>query len=125
MAKKANIAPNRLVLLITVVNKGKGTFFADFLKTFEVNLQMSFVADGTAHNDLIELIGLKDNRRSVIFSVVKADRIDAVLAALEDKFHSINSDTGIAFTVPMSSVIGKLSYGFLSNEPRLIGEETE
>ncbi|MBQ6171473.1 MAG: hypothetical protein IJK34_02420 [Clostridia bacterium] len=125
MAKAANIAPSRLVLLVTVVNKGKGTFFADFLKTFEVNLQMSFVADGTAHNDLIELIGLKDNKRSVIFSVVKAERSEAVLAALEDKFHSINSGTGIAFTVPMSSVIGKLSYGFLSNEPRLIGEETE
>ena len=26
MAKAANIAPSRIVLLVTVVNKGKGTF---------------------------------------------------------------------------------------------------
>ena len=118
-----NIAPSRLVLLVTVVNKGKGTFFADFLKTFEANLQMCFVADGTARSDLIEFLGLKDSRRSVIFSVVKAERVDAIFAALEERFHSVNYGTGIAFTLPLSSVIGKLAYGFLSNEPRLIEEE--
>ncbi|MBR4204655.1 MAG: hypothetical protein IKQ92_04180 [Clostridia bacterium] len=124
MENPANIAPSRLVLLVTVVNKGKGTFFADFLKTFEANLQLSFVTDGTVQSDLIEFLGLKDNRRSVIFSVVKAERVDAIFAALEERFRDINNGMGIAFTVPLSSVIGKLSYGFLSNEPRLVeGEE--
>ena len=120
---KGNLAPSRLVLLITIVNKGKGTFFADFLKTFEANLQMCFVAEGTAQSDWIEFLGLKDNRRSVILSVVKADRVEAILAALDERFHSISSGTGVAFTVPLSSVIGRLTYGFLSNEPRLIEEE--
>ena len=122
---KGNLAPNRLVLLVTIVNKGKGTFFADFLKTFEANLQMCFVAEGTARSDWIEFLGLKDNRRSVILSVVKADRVDSILTALDERFHTINSGTGIAFTVPLSSVIGRLTYGFLSNEPRLIEEERE
>jgi hypothetical protein len=119
-----NIAPERLMLLVTVVNKGKGTFFSDFLQTFDANLQVCFVGDGTARSDLIELLGLKDSRRSVIFSVVRASRLDAIQAALEDRFVSVNGGTGIAFTIPLSSVIGKLSYGFLSNERRLIeGEE--
>ena len=122
MENPANIAPSRLVLLVTVVNKGKGTFFADFLKTFDVNMQMSFVGRGTARSDLIELLGLKDDRRSIIFSVLRAGRTDAVLAALEERFRSVNDGTGIAFTLPLSSVIGRLSYGFLSNEPRLAGE---
>ena len=120
-----NFAPERLVLLVTVVNKGKGTFLADLLRTYECNLQMSFVGNGTARSDLIELLGLKDNRRSVLFSVVRADRVDAILSALEERFQSVNHGTGIAFTLPLSSVIGKLSYGFLSNEIRLVeGEES-
>jgi len=124
MVAAGNLAPERLVLLVTVVNKGKGTFFADFLRTFDVNLQISFVGTGTARSDLIELLGLKDNRRSVVFSVVRAERVDAILAALKERFQSVNGGTGIAFTMPLSSVIGKLSYGFLSNEPRLVeGEE--
>ncbi len=120
-----NLAPERLVLLVTVVNKGKGTFFSDLLQqTFDANLQMCFVGDGTARSDLIEFLGLKDSRRSVIFSVVRASQLDAIEAALEERFVTVNGGTGIAFTVPLSSVIGKLSYGFLSNERRLIeGEE--
>ena len=119
-----NLAPERLMLLVTVVNKGKGTFFADLLQTFDANLQMSFVGDGTARSDLIEFLGLKDSRRSIIFSVVRASQLDAIEAALEERFVTVNGGTGIAFTVPLSSVIGKLSYGFLSNERRLIeGEE--
>ena len=122
MTETGNLAPNRLVLLVTVVNKGKGTFFADLLKDYEVNLQMSFVGSGTARSDLIEFLGLKDTRRSIIFSVMRADLADTVMAELEERFTTVNGGTGIAFTLPMSSVIGKLSYGFLSNERRLIEE---
>ncbi|MBO6010686.1 MAG: hypothetical protein J6P71_02675 [Oscillospiraceae bacterium] len=124
MTGPGNLAPERLMLLVTVVNKGKGTFFADLLQTFDANLQMSFVGDGTARSDLIEFLGLKDSRRSIIFSVVRASQLDAIEAALEERFVTVNGGTGVAFTVPLSSVIGKLSYGFLSNERRLIeGEE--
>ena len=122
-AAGASLAPNRLVMLVTVVKKGKGTFFADFLQSFDANLQICLVGDGTAQTDLIEFLGLKDTRRSVIFSIVREDRLDAIFAALEQKFQSVNGGMGIAFTVPLSSVIGKLSYGFLSNERWMLREE--
>jgi len=124
MAETGNLAPNRLVLLVTVVNKGKGTFFADLLQqSFEANLQMCFVGTGTARSDLLEFLGLKDEKRSVIFSVLRAERVDAAFEALTERFRTVNGGTGIAFTLPLSSVIGRLSYGFLSNERRLIEEE--
>ena len=120
----ASIAPNRLMLLVTVVQKGKGTFFADFLQTFDANLQISVVGTGTAQSDLVEFLGLKDNKRSVIFSVVREDRVDKIFEALQERFQTVNRGTGIAFTIPLSSVIGKLSYGFLSNEKRVVkGDE--
>ncbi len=115
-----NIAPDRLMLLVTVVRKGKGTFFSDYLQTFEANLQVCVVGTGTAQTDLVEFLGLKDNKRSIIFSIVREDRLDAIMEALEERFHTVNRKTGIAFAVPLSSVIGKLSYGFLSNDRRVI-----
>ena len=116
-------APNRLVLLITIVQKGKGTFFSDYLlETFGANLQIAIVGNGTAQDNLVEFLGLKESKRSVIFSIVREDRIDAILAALEEHFHTVNRDTGIAFTVPLSRVIGKLSYAFLSNDNRMLKE---
>ena len=120
----ATFAPNRLVLLVTIVQKGKGTFFADFLQTFDANLQISVVGTGTAQSDLVEFLGLKDNKRSVIFSVVREDRVDKIFEALQERFQTVNNGTGISFTIPLTSVIGKLSYGFLSNERRVVkGDE--
>ena len=115
-----NIAPGRLMLLVTVVQKGKGTFFSDYLQTFDANLQVCVVGAGTAQNDLIEFLGLKDNKRSIIFSVVREELLDRIMESLEERFHTINRNTGIAFAVPLSSVIGKLSYAFLSNDKRVI-----
>jgi len=119
-SSSGSVSPHRLMLLVTVVQKGKGTFFADFLQTFEANLQICVVGTGTARDDLVEFLGLKDNKRTVIFSVVRQDRLDEIFEALEERFHTVNRGTGIAFTVPLTSVIGKLTYGFLSNELRMI-----
>ena len=122
-AKNGSSAPNRLVLLVTIVQKGKGTFFSDYLQqTFGANLQLAIVGNGTAEANLVEFLGLKD-KRSVIFSVVREDKVDLILAALEERFHSVNRDTGVAFTVPLSSVIGILSYAFLSNDQRMLKED--
>ena len=120
-SSSGSVSPHRLMLLVTVVQKGKGTFFSDFLQqTFEANMQICVVGTGTARPDLVEFLGLKDNKRTVIFSVVRQDRLDEIFEALEERFHTVNRGTGIAFTVPLTSVIGKLTYGFLSNELRMI-----
>ncbi len=115
-----NLAPDKLMMLITVVRKGKGTFFCDFLKTYDANLQVAVVGTGTAETNLVEFLGLKDNRRSIIFSIVREERLSEIMEALEERFHTVNNDTGISFAVPLSSVIGKLSYGFLSNDQRMV-----
>ena len=68
----------------------------------------------------------RDNRRSVIFSLVRAESVDAIFADLTEQFEAVNKGTGVSFAVPLSSVIGKLSYGFLSDERRIVkGEERD
>ena len=119
---EGNLAPHKLMMLITVVQKGKGTFFADFIKSFDANLQIAIVGSGTADSNLVEFLGLKDKRRSIIFSIVREERVNEIMEALGERFHTVNNDTGISFAVPLSSVIGKLSYGFLSNDQRMVSK---
>ena len=90
-----NLAPHKLVMLITVVQKGKGTFFADFIKSFDANLQIAVVGSGTADSNLVEFLGLKDKRRSIIFSIVREERVNEIMEALGERFHTVNNDTGI------------------------------
>ena len=105
----------KLKLLITVVNRNKTEFFMDFLTAYEVNFQTSVLAQGTAKSDTLYMLGLEDSDKSVIFSVVREDKAQEALHGLEDKFHTIKKGKGIAFTVPLSSVIGVAIYRFLSN----------
>lgn len=105
----------KLKLLVTVVNRNKTEFFMDFLTAYEVNFQTSVLAQGTAKSETLYMLGLEDSDKSVIFSVIREDRATEALHGLEDKFKTIKNGKGIAFTIPMSSVIGVAIYRFLSN----------
>lgn len=105
----------KLKILVTVVNRSKTEFFMDFLTAFEVNFQTSVLAQGTARSETLYMLGLEDSDKSVIFSAIREDKATEALQALEDKFHTLKNGKGIAFTVPMSSVIGVAMYRFLSN----------
>lgn len=113
----------KLKLLITVVNRKKTEFFIDFLQGFDINFQTSVLAEGTAHSDTLHLLGLEDAERSVIFSVVNEDKAEEAMRGLEDKFKTIRGGKGIAFTVPLSSVVGVAIYRFLSNNKAFAQEE--
>lgn len=113
----------KLKLLITVVNRKKTEFFIDFLAGFEVNFQTSVLAQGTARSDTLHLLGLEDTDRSVIFSLIREDRAEEALRGLDEKFHSLRGGKGIAFTVPLTSVIGVAIYRFLSNNRAFVSEE--
>ena len=105
----------KLKLLITVVNRSKTELFMDFLTDNEVNFQTSVLAQGTAHSEMLHMLGLEDSDKSVIFSILREDKVTEAMQMLEDKFLTIKHGKGIAFTVPMSSVIGVAIYRFLSN----------
>ncbi|MBR2376043.1 MAG: hypothetical protein IKA88_07125 [Clostridia bacterium] len=105
----------KLKLLVTVVNRNKTEFYMDVLSGFEINFQTAVLAQGTANSDTLYMLGLEDSDKSVIFSVVREDVATEALHALEEKFHTVKRGKGIAFTIPMSSVIGVAIYRFLSN----------
>ena len=111
----------KLKLLITVVDRIKGEFYLDVISQFDVNCQMAVSGLGTARSEMLELLGLEPHK-AVILSVVREDRMDAVMNCLEDKFATIKNGKGVAFAVPLSSVIGVNLYQFLSNNRQGRGE---
>ncbi len=108
-------APRKLSLLVTVVNRNKAEFYADFLQSFEVNMQLITNAEGTASKETLHYLGLVETDKAVIFSVIREERVAEALAALEQKFKTIKNGKGIAFTTPMTGTIGVAIYQFLSN----------
>ena len=114
-------AIRKLKLLFTVVDRNKAEFYMDVLSQFEVNCQMMANGMGTAKSGLHDMLGLNIHK-AVILSVVREDMTAQIIKCLEEKFATIKGGKGIAFAVPMSSVIGVNNYRFLSNNRLQKGE---
>ena len=107
-------AIKKLKVLFTVVDRNKGEFYMDVISQFDVNFQMQLKGKGTATSELVDLLGLNIHK-AVILSVVREDLVESIMHTLEDKFATIKHGKGIAFAVPMSSIIGVNLYQFMSN----------
>ena len=114
-------AIKKLKVLFTVVDRSKAELYMDFISQFEVNCQMLLSGSGTANSQLVDMLGL-NLHKAVILSVVREDRVDELMNMLEDKFVSIKNGKGVAFAVPLSSVIGVNMYQFLSDNRMKKGE---
>ena len=109
------LAPQKLKLLFTVVNRNKAEFYIDLLQSFEVNMQMTMAAWGTASTEMLSYLGLTESEKALIISVIREDMEKAALDTLEEKFQKIKNGKGIAYTVPLTSTIGVAIYQFLCN----------
>ena len=107
-------AIKKLKLLFTVVDRPKAEFYLDVLSELEVNCQIVTAGKGTATSDMVDLLGLNPHK-AVLISVIREDLTDSIMQTLEEKFRTIRNGKGVAFAVPLSSVIGVNMYRFLSN----------
>ena len=112
----------KLKLLVTVVNRSKSIYYLDLLEQFEINMQTIIYGRGTADKELFSLLNIDENEKAILLSVVREDTIQDVLETLSEKFNKIKNGKGIAFTIPMQSLIGVSIYQFLSNNTTFIKE---
>ena len=115
-----NLAPEKLELLIAIVNSPKVRFYTNLIQSSEANLYLSVPASGTSEKAIMNYLGLNQSNRNAIFSIVREDKVKDLLEVLDENFSTIKDGGGIAVTVPLSSIIGTLAYGFLSNDKRTI-----
>lgn len=117
---KQKMETKKLEILVTIVPRSKGDFYADIIQGFEVNMQMLIPANGTAPMEILGLLGMSSTEKTVIISAIKEENLKDALNTIEDKFNSIRGGKGVAFSIPMTSVIGVAIYGFLSNNEKVI-----
>ena len=122
MEKTRSIAPMKLELLLAVVHNDKAAYYSSLIQSHQANLQLSMPAKGTTHL-ILSYLGLAERPKTLIISVVRADEAGRLISLLDETFKKGRDYKGLAFTVPLTSVIGALAYGFLSNDKRTVKEE--
>ncbi|MBQ7231507.1 MAG: hypothetical protein IJX04_11515 [Oscillospiraceae bacterium] len=119
--KPATAAVKKLKLIVTVVDRPKGEFYMDVIGGFEVNCQMIMAGQGTASSELVDLLGLNPEK-AVILSIAREDKVPEIMNTLEMKFETVRNGKGVAFAIPLSSIIGVNLYQFMSNNRMKRGE---
>lgn len=121
MENNANIAPMKLELLLAVVHNSKAAYYSSIIQSHQANLQMTMPAKGTTHL-ILDYLGLTERPKTLIVSIVRTDEAGSLIEELDGLFKKGKEHKGIAFTVPLTSVIGTLVYGYLANDTRTVNK---
>lgn len=99
--------PVHLKLLITIVDRDKGQIAVDLLLKEKVLFHRIVLGRGTAQTEILDILGLGETPKDIIFSVLPAQRTPRAMHRLKKTLEFDNPGHGIAFTIPITSVAGQ------------------
>lgn len=108
-------APKKLKLLVTIIDRTKLDYYLDTLEEFDVNLQMVLYGKGTASSQMLHYLGLGETEKAVILSFIQSDKSKVIMNCLDEKFKKVKNGNGVAYTLPLNSLIGVMIYQYLCN----------
>lgn len=113
---KSNVSQTdikKLSMFITIVNRGQGNFVLKLFESEGANAQFVQYGEGTAQKEIRDILGIEDNSKEIIISLISQDKIDSAKRELEAFFKVSKRNRGIGFSIPMTSLIGMKFYQFL------------
>lgn len=104
-----------LKCLFVIVNQYQGNYYIDEFKELGASCAFLSYGKGTATDDLKHILGIGEDKKDVVLCLVKADEIDKYLDVCRERFKVSTAAKGIAFAVPIDSMISVFAYKFVSN----------
>ena len=115
-----------LCLINLIVGRGDGEAFLDFLRDQGIKTAHSLPCRGTAGKKLLDLLGLEESEKTLLWAMTSRARAGRLLARLVREMGLDMPGAGIAFTTPVGSVAGASSLRSLTEGQDIImGEVTD
>ena len=106
-------APKKLKILVTIIDRKKVDFYTSTYQGHGINMQEVVYGYGTTPRKISDLLGIRTSEKAIILSLIPEDKVKEVLNACEDKYFLTKNGKGIAFTIPIKSMIGVMLYKYL------------
>ena len=104
-----------LDLLVTIIDRDRLPAFIKLYRKDNVNVHFITLGHGTATGEVLGYFGLERSEKAVCFAVVTKETWKTVKRDLERTLRIDIPGTGIAFTVPLSSIGGPRELAFLTD----------
>jgi len=115
---------SKLYLAITIIERSRLPEVISLYRENHAEVNYIALGRGTAGNATLDLLGLSDTEKAVIFSVVTGEVARACRRELQNRIRIDVPGTGIAFTVPMSSIGGSGALSFFTDGQDYTREES-
>ena len=97
-------------LLITVTRRADALRYTEFFAKHGTPVIYGVPAHGTATAKTLDLFGLEQTEKSVLFSVMPGEQVRSLMASLVNDMYIDLPDQGIAVSVPLSTMGGKSAF---------------
>jgi len=114
---------SRLYLMVTITDRNLAKKFTSFYTEAGLDVSLSTLGHGTAASEILDYFGLENNEKAVLFHVVTDETWAALKKGLRIQMKIEIPGTGIAFTVPLSSIGGKKALNYLTANQTYVKEE--
>ena len=105
---------SELYMMVTISDRNQSRRFLTFYKDFGVSVVLTTMGRGTAASEILSSFGLEAAEKALQFSIVTGNAWTKIKQALEKQIKIDVPGSGIAFTVPLSSIGGKKQLAFLT-----------
>jgi nitrogen regulatory protein PII len=97
-------------LICVIVNFGLGSDIIKFSKQHGITGGTIFLGKGTVRNSILEFLELAEVRKEIVLMAAERSKVNEVLEELNHKFKFHKPNHGIAFSIPLRSILGTKSY---------------
>jgi hypothetical protein len=94
-------------MLLTITDRKLSKEFISFFKAQGVSLILAALGNGTAARETLDLFGLDETEKAVMFSFVPRRRIESLMKELKWELQIGGRGRGIVLTLPISSMGGE------------------
>lgn len=117
------MSPERMKIMITIVDRGDGIALSRLYQQNDVPLHMQIIAEGTATSEILDMLGLTHREKEMLISFAPESRIETLLARLNDDYRGILSVRGLAFSLQLTGISGSISNA-LATDKKIKGGAT-
>lgn len=96
--------PEPMSVIITVVERGKGTAAIKVFTKNQIYLHTRFSGKGTATSEIMEILGLGSTEKDIIISYATTAAASLLLNKLDNDLRGAVTSGGIAFSVPLTGL---------------------
>ena len=110
-------------MVMMILNRSYEKDYVDFLKQNGIAHMTESLGHGTATKSILDYLGVENNEKIIIQTVVAAGKVDSLFGGLVSRMGINLPGTGVAFSIPMESIGGTWSMKYLTEGQEVLATE--